>query len=555
MDYFFLSLIGSLIGTVSIVLIYIYLYILYRERFMGIWTISWLILLSRFVLFDSGLLPWKQSFLGMAIYQLILISSVFFFVWGTYVLINKPFHRYWLFATVIVSILSIALNLFSTSLALKLVFPLLFGSFAGIWIGLCFIRHLKLRGIGRLITGYAFILWSLLSLTLPVTVDIAWYAPWGYVIGGVLRLTITIGTLMVYFEKSRIDLLSKEAHYRLLAENSIDVIFSLQLLPEQKFDYISPSVLTTTGYSPEEYYADYHVLMNSIYPEDQHLFDDFIANFPHSIELPLTLRLICKDKSILWVEQKSVPIFNEEGDLIALQGTVRDITTRKHLEQIALTFDRVNMVGNMAASVAHEIRNPMTTVRGYLQVLGRKEKYQADKDKFTLMIEEIDRANAIIREYLSLSREKLVSFKKCSLNNIIQALFPLIQADALSSKVYISLELIPTPELLLDENEIRQVLLNLVRNGIEAMPAGGILVIRTFLEDNKVVLSISDQGSGIPSHILDDIGTPFISTKDNGTGLGLAICYQIAHRHQAHIKINTSQEGTTFLVYFNLPTP
>ena len=238
-----------------------------------------------------------------------------------------------------------------------------------------------------------------------------------------------------------------------------------------------------------------------------------------------------------------------------MQGTVRDITTRKHLEQIALTFDRVNMVGNMAASVAHEIRNPMTTVRGYLQVLGRKEKYQADKDKFTLMIEEIDRANAIIREYLSLSREKLVSFKKCSLNNIIQALFPLIQADALSSKVYISLELIPTPELLLDENEIRQVLLNLVRNGIEAMPAGGILVIRTFLEDNKVVLSISDQGSGIPSHILDDIGTPFISTKDNGTGLGLAICYQIAHRHQAHIKINTSQEGTTFLVYFNLPTP
>jgi len=552
MDYFFLSLIGSLIGTVSIVLIYIYLYLLYRERFMGIWIISWLILLSRFLLFDSGLLPWKQSFLGMTFYQMTFIFSALFFMWGTSILINKPLNKYWLSSAVISAILSIALNLFSSSLAPKLLLPLFFGSFAGIWIGLSFILHLELRGIGRLITGHAFILWSLLSLTLPLTID-SWFAPWGYVIGGLLRLTITIGTLMVYFEKSRIDLLNKEAHYRLLAENSIDVIYSYQLLPKSKIDYVSPSVITLTGYSPEEYYANNYLLLSLIHPDDQYILEDFINTLPRSIEIPLTLRLVRKDQTTLWIEQNSVPIYNEKGDLTAIQGTIRDITVRKSLEQMAITFDRVNTVGNMAASVAHEIRNPLTTVRGYLQVLGRKEKYQTDKDKFTLMIEEIDRANAIIREYLSLSREKLVSLKKSSLNHIVQALFPLLQADATASKVYATVDLTPIPDLLLDENEIRQVLLNFVRNGIEAMPLGGTLTIRTFLEDNKAVLSVSDQGSGIPSHILNDIGTPFISTKDAGTGLGLPICYQIAHRHHATIKINTSHEGTTFSVYFDLP--
>jgi signal transduction histidine kinase len=109
--------------------------------------------------------------------------------------------------------------------------------------------------------------------------------------------------------------------------------------------------------------------------------------------------------------------------------------------------------------------------------------------------------------------------------------------------------------LLLDENEIRQLLLNLVRNSIEAMPAGGNLVIRTFQEDSKVVLSVSDQGAGIPANILDKLGTPFITTKDTGTGLGLPICYQIAHRHNANIEINTSTEGTTFFVYFSSLLP
>jgi two-component system sporulation sensor kinase C len=550
MDNVHLSVIGSLIGTLLVVLIYIYLYVLYRERYIGIWAISWLFLLSRYALLDSGILPWQHSTFGILIYQMLIILSALLFVWGTHNFMNKPISKKWIYGTTSLFLLSATLNFQLSSFTYKLMLPVFICCSIGIWIGLTFIRHLKFQGIGKLITGYAFILWSLLNLTMPFTVNISWFAPWGYVVGGVLRLTIAVGTLVVYFEKTRADLINKETQYRLLAENAVDIIYSYQFFPEGKLEYISPSALPATGYSAEEYYKNNNLIFNLIHPDDISMLNDFITNLPYSIELPLTLRLVRKDNTTLWIEQKCVPIYNENNCLVALQGIIRDITVRKKLEQMSSLFDRMNMVGSMAATVAHEIRNPMTTVRGYLQIMGRKQEYQKDKDKFNLMLEEIDRANSIIREYLSLSREKLVILKQCSLNNIIEALFPLIQADANSSKVYVSLDLTSVPELLLDENELRQLLLNLVRNSIEAMPAGGNLIIRTFQENCKVILSISDQGQGIPSHILDKLGTPFITTKDTGTGLGLPICYQIAHRHKATIKINTSHEGTTFFVCF-----
>jgi two-component system sporulation sensor kinase C len=550
MDYVHLSIISSTIGTVSIVFIYIYLYALYRQRYMGIWALGWLILLSRYMVFDLGLLPWKHSTLGMTIYQMLIIISVLLVVWATHSFINKPLNKWWLYGTVIISIISTAVNFLCSSLVYKLLLPIYFGCFVCIWIGVTFIRHSQLQGIGNLITGYSYILWSLLNLAAPIVLSGSWFLPWAHAIGGVLRLFIAIGTLMVYFENTRIDL---EAQYRLLAENAADIIYSYQILPKAKIKYISPSVLILTGYSPGEYYADNHLVFDLIHPDDHCLLKGFIHNFPRSIKSPLTLRLVQKDKATLWIEQKCVPIYDKNGDLTVLQGIIRDVTTRKNLEKMTSMLDRMNMVGSMAATVAHEIRNPMTTVRGYLQVMGGREKYQTDKESFKLMIEEIDRANSIIREYLSLSREKLANLEKRSLNTIIEALFPLIQADANSSKVYVSLDLTAIPELLLDENEIRQLLLNLVRNGIEAMPEGGNLAIHTFQENGSAVLSINDQGSGIPSHILDNLGTPFITTKDTGTGLGLPICYQIVHRHNANIKINTSHEGTTFFVMFIPP--
>jgi len=148
-----------------------------------------------------------------------------------------------------------------------------------------------------------------------------------------------------------------------------------------------------------------------------------------------------------------------------------------------------------------------------------------------------------------------------NLNAVIESLYPLIQADALGADVDVNLELGDIPYLMIDDKEIRQIILNLSRNGLQAMPSRGNLssrgklTIRTFVDDEAVVLAVQDQGTGIPPALQDKLGTPFLSTKENGTGLGLAVCYSIAARHNAGIKMETSPEGTIFFIRFRLPSP
>jgi len=237
---------------------------------------------------------------------------------------------------------------------------------------------------------------------------------------------------------------------------------------------------------------------------------------------------------------------SEEG----LSVYYHDISERRMFEREMARLDRLNLVGQMAAGIGHEVRNPMTTVRGFLQLLGGKEEFKQSKDYFELMIEELDRAKSIISEFLSLAKTKTVDLKPLILNSLIENLFPLIQADAMVSDKNIKIELRDIEILSLNEKEIRQLILNLVRNGMEAMSVSGTLTIQTFMDGEEVVLAVRDQGSGFKAENLEKAGTPFFTTKENGTGLGLATCYSIAARHNAKIQIDTGESGTTFFVRF-----
>lgn len=128
----------------------------------------------------------------------------------------------------------------------------------------------------------------------------------------------------------------------------------------------------------------------------------------------------------------------------------------------------------------------------------------------------------------------------------------MLQADALKRENSIKLEFGELPDFNFDEKEIRQVILNLSRNGLESMSAGGVLIIETYVEKGQVVMAFRDQGIGIQPEVLENIGKPFITTKDNGTGLGLPVSYSIVHRYGGTISIDTGTEGTTF--YIKLPT-
>ncbi|MFC0558798.1 response regulator [Halalkalibacter alkalisediminis] len=230
-------------------------------------------------------------------------------------------------------------------------------------------------------------------------------------------------------------------------------------------------------------------------------------------------------------------------------STITDVTERVQFEKEISRLDRLNLVGEMAAGIAHEIRNPMTTVHGFLQ-LAKNQNEPQPKEYIDLMIDELNRANGIITEFLTLAKDKANDRRQKDLNSIIKTLHPLLRAEALLSNKEVKLELSNCPYLFLDEKEIRQLILNIGLNGLEAMHSSGMLVIKTFMEDEQVVLEIKDEGPGIKKEILENIGTPFFTTKEKGTGLGLAICYSIAARHSAHIKIHTSKKGTSFLIYF-----
>lgn len=237
------------------------------------------------------------------------------------------------------------------------------------------------------------------------------------------------------------------------------------------------------------------------------------------------------------------------GEIMGAIVMATDSTDRIRIDAELARLDRLNLVGEMAASIAHEIRNPMTTVRGFLQLMSSKPDLKAYRRFTDLMIDEIDRANAIITTYLSLARTNIAT-KPCDLSALIRSFSPVLNAEALMKEMHISYDLKSISKIKANEAEIKQLLANLVKNALEAMASGRTVTIRTEEASGMVILRITDQGKGIPSELLPRLGTPFLTTKDNGTGLGLAVCYRIAERHGATISVESSSFGSAFTVAF-----
>nr|WP_092074507.1 PAS domain-containing sensor histidine kinase [Dendrosporobacter quercicolus]NSL49103.1 PAS domain-containing protein [Dendrosporobacter quercicolus DSM 1736]SDM99492.1 Signal transduction histidine kinase [Dendrosporobacter quercicolus] len=550
MNFLETSLLATILASLAVICIYIYLFLQYRQLYLALWISGWILHFGRFAFFTTNL-P-EIEFPLLVIYQLATIVSCVLLLKATSLLTERNLNTSWYFWAAIATICSDSAAYLKLSFLLASLPTCIYIGLLYCKTGLLFIKHLEIPGIGKYVTGVAFIILGIHAIDLPFLIEIERIVPWGFLVDALLRFVIGVGTLIVFFEKTRSDFLLKDQDYRLLAENASDVIFRCKIRPVFAFDYISPSVFKLTGFYPREFYKSPKLLLSIIYPSDRPLLKMSLKSITSIKGNLLTLRLIKPNQEIVWVEQKSTPIFDNKNTCIGLEGIVRDISSRKIMEQDLSRLDRLNAIGQMAASVAHEIRNPMTTVRGYLQFFSNKQEFSKYKSQFGLLIEELDRTNLIIKEYLSLSQHKIVDFNISHLNSIIESLYPLVKADANGMNKDINLCLNPIPELYIDEKEIRQLILNLVRNGLEAMSSGGIITISTFPEDDKVVLSIKDQGNGIPLHILENIGKPFVSTKENGTGLGLAICYRIAERHQAKIAVKSDSTGTTFLIYFQL---
>ena len=248
---------------------------------------------------------------------------------------------------------------------------------------------------------------------------------------------------------------------------------------------------------------------------------------------------------------EQIELNGEECILVASS----DISELKQMQAAIARLGCLNLVGQMAAGIGHEIRNPMTVVRGYLQIMGTKPEFESHRSMFETMIGELDRANSIISEFLSLARNTPNDLRSENINVILSNLYPLLEAETFTQNKQIVFEAEETPEILLNAKEISQLVLNLFRNGLDAMQERGTLTIRTYTEDGQVVLCVQDEGIGIPLENIEKLGTPFFTTKENGTGLGLANCYSISKRHNSRIDVESNPNGTTFYVRFPCLAP
>lgn len=334
------------------------------------------------------------------------------------------------------------------------------------------------------------------------------------------------------------------------AFHSSPAMMAILRMTDHVFIEVNESFLTELEYEREEV-AGHTPEAISIWP-DQAQKSLFIGLFNHHKPGDIIeCKLQSKSGRTIFALASSeyVSLDNYDCQLIVMQN----INEKKQYEANMFRMDRLNLIGEMAAGIGHEIRNPMTVIRGFLQLLRNNDYYKRDHTYFELMIEELDRANDIISEYLGMAKDKRVDLHLIPLDQIVQSLSPMICADANYQGMEVKLELGSPPMPLIDKKEIRQMILNMARNGLEAMSPGGVLTIQTSLEEDEIVLAIKDQGRGLSPDLLDKLGTPFVTTKEKGTGLGLAVCYSIAARHHARIDCETGVHGTTFKVFF--PTP
>ncbi|MFC4776189.1 ATP-binding protein [Paenibacillus sp. GCM10023252] len=262
-------------------------------------------------------------------------------------------------------------------------------------------------------------------------------------------------------------------------------------------------------------------------------------------------------KSELWIADEKIylrtafSIRNVDNKVTGAALTAYDITELSQLRDEVGKMERLSLVGQMAASITHEIRNPMAVIRGFVQLMQERSP-DNQREYFRIVMDELDRANSIINDFLSLAQNRVVEMKELSLHHILNDLYPLMLADANMRGQSIELGLCEhMPTYSFNEKEMKQLILNLARNGMEAMGDKGVLRIHTDVKDGHIELRVMDDGVGISKEQMRSLFEPFFTTKTRGTGLGLPLCLSIVERHGGKIEVESVQgEGTIFVVTF-----
>lgn len=272
-----------------------------------------------------------------------------------------------------------------------------------------------------------------------------------------------------------------------------------------------------------------------------------IDNRECSFVLQGNKRLICL--------MDAMPIMSDAVEHVGAYLQLRDITERIELEQQMLTYEKFTAIGKLAAGIAHEIRNPLTSIMGFIKLLRRNEISQESIAPYLEIIDtELQHLSRMVSDFVLMAKPSSPEKRNHRIKKIIQDTVHLMTSQANYNNVIITTELCtPEVKLLIDSMQIKQVLINLIQNAFEAMPKGGQLDIRVSMNegDSMVLVSIRDYGTGIPEELVHQVFNPFFTTKDNGLGLGLSICYRIVDNHGGTLQVIRPEDGgTEFVIQF-----
>lgn len=209
--------------------------------------------------------------------------------------------------------------------------------------------------------------------------------------------------------------------------------------------------------------------------------------------------------------------------------------------------EKLAVIGQMATAIAHEIKNPLSSLKGFTQL--QQEKDKGDEQYYPIMLNEIDRINSIVNDLLILGRPNTAVKTPKSLMEITEYVVSVIDPHAHRKEINIEYDVDNSIVLLCDENQIKQVFINLIKNAIEAMPDGGVVKIDSQVKSDRAFISVRDEGCGIPPEKLAKLGEPFYTTKQNGNGLGLMVTKKIIEEHEGTFNIESELEkGTTVII-------
>jgi PAS domain S-box-containing protein len=360
-----------------------------------------------------------------------------------------------------------------------------------------------------------------------------------------------------------------EARFRLLAEHVQDIIFRYRLIPEPGFEYISPAVAGLTGHRPEELYVNPALVFSVMEPEDRGAVE---ASWRSPNPPPLIVRWRRRDDGIAWTEQRAVGVRDDSGRVIAVEGILRDVTSRvladqerERLDRELRQADRFDSLGRLAGGIAHDFNNLLAVIMAYAgevtSSLAADDPSQAGLQKISHAAE---RAAALTRQLLIFSRLEPSQPETLDLSGVVTDIEKLLGRTIGEDIEFLTLVHDDLYPVTIDRSKIEQVIMNLVVNSRAAMPDGGRLCIETAnvshdtdpvpgsgVPRKLVSLTVTDTGSGMVPEVVKRAFEPFFTTKGpgRGTGLGLATAYSVVKEAGGEISLwSEPGQGTAIKV-------